>query len=288
MQGRIIKIVSNQYTVLQENKEIVLCVAMGKVRLQCQPVVGDFVEIDHLEGQIGIQKVLKRKNEMIRPAIANVDQALVVMSAKEPDFSTQLVDRLLFLVQHAQIEPVLIITKMDLVNQDDPLYTVIEDYRKSGYQVILCQKDQLEDELAAVLKDKVTVLTGQSGVGKSSLLNKLNPDFQIHTQQISKALGRGKHTTRHSELHPVAGGWVGDTPGFSSLDFNHMSLEELNDCVKEFQVYLQACRFRNCLHENEPGCAVKAAVENHEVSAIRYRHYLEVMKLIKSRKERYL
>lgn len=287
MQGRIIKIVSNQYTVLLQDERIVPCVAMGKVRLQIQPVVGDFVEVDQLEGQLGIQKVLERKNQMIRPAIANVDQVLIVMSCKEPDFSSLLVDRLLFLVQHAGIEPVIIITKMDLAVANDTIYQDIADYQKSGYSVVLCQMDQLDNELAKVLKGKVTVLTGQSGVGKSSLLNRLNPDFQIQTQKISKALGRGKHTTRHTELHQVAQGWVADTPGFSSLDFSHMSAEELAASVREFQPYLNQCRFRNCHHINEPGCAIKTALEKKEISEVRYQHYLEVYQMIKNRKERY-
>ncbi len=287
MQGRIIKIVSNQYTVLFENQTIVNCVAMGKIRLQGQPVVGDRVLAEKLHDQFGIQQILPRQNELIRPAIANVDQALVVMSAKEPDFSSQLVDRLLFLIQHAEISPVLILTKMDLVCDGDPLYELIADYRRSGYTVVLCRKDALDEELAGLLKDKVTVLTGQSGVGKSTLLNRLNPDFQLATQQISKALGRGKHTTRHTELHPVAGGWVADTPGFSSLDFSFLSAEELAWSVQEFRPYLGQCRFRNCFHADEPGCAVKQAVRNGSISSIRYEHYLEVYRLIKNRKERY-
>lgn len=288
MRGKIIKIVSNQYTVFLENKEIVLCVAMGKVRMQKQPVVGDYVEVEALQGQVGIQKILPRKNELIRPAIANVDQALVVMSAKEPDFSSQLVDRLLFLIQHASICPILVITKMDLVqDENDPLFEVIEDYRKSGYTVLECRKEAADESLACLLKDKVTVLTGQSGVGKSTLLNHLNPDFKIETQQISKALGRGKHTTRHSELREVKGGWVADTPGFSSLDFSFMSVDELTHSVKEFQAYLGKCRFNDCRHVDEPGCAIKEALEEGKISKLRYAHYLEVYRLIKNKKEKY-
>lgn len=287
MQGRIIKIISNQYTVLTEENEIQSCVAMGKLRMQTVPVVGDFVEIQRLEGQWGIQKILPRQNQLIRPAIANVDQALVVMSAKEPDFSSQLVDRLLFLIQNAGIEAVLIVTKMDLVSEKDELLKVIEDYRNSGYQIVLCAKDKPNQQLSMILKDKVNVLTGQSGVGKSTLLNQLNPDFQLETQSISKALGRGRHTTRHTELHPVAGGWVADTPGFSSLDFDHMTLDELVGSVREFQPYLNQCRFRDCRHIDEPGCAIKAAVKDQKLSAIRYQHYLEIARMIKRRKERY-
>lgn len=288
MRGKIIKIVSNQYTVFLENGQSVLCVAMGKVRMQKQPVVGDYVEVEAFEGQVGIQKILPRKNELIRPSIANVDQALVVMSAKEPDFSSQLVDRLLFLIQHASICPILVITKMDLIqDENDPIYLEIEDYRKSGYTVLQCHKEAADEALASLLKDKVTVLTGQSGVGKSTLLNHLNPDFKIETQQISKALGRGKHTTRHTELREVKEGWVADTPGFSSLDFSFMSIEDLTNSVKEFQEYLGKCRFNDCRHVDEPGCAIKEALEQGKISKIRYAHYLEVYRLIKNKKEKY-
>ena len=290
MQGRIIKIISNQYTVLTEENQFVLCVAMGKVRLQMQPVVGDFVEIEKLEGQTGIQKVLPRINQMNRPLIANVDQALIVMSAVEPEFSAQLVDRLIFLVCHSQIRPILVVTKMDLVKDKSLILEQIEDYRRSGYLTILSSEHQIESEekqLRKILLDKVTVLTGQSGVGKSSLLNRLNPDFQIRTQGISKALGRGKHTTRHSELLPVAGGWVADTPGFSSLDFNHMSLEDLRAAIRDFAPFQKECRFRDCSHFDEPDCAVKAALQAGKLSSNRYNHYKEVAYLIKTRKEKY-
>ncbi len=287
MRGRIIKIVSNQYTVLIDDN-IVECVAMGKVRLQKTPVVGDFVEAEQLDGQIGIQKILPRTNELIRPAIANVDQVLLVMSAKEPEFSSQLVDRLLFLIHHAGIQPILVITKMDLAKDDSNLEVQIKDYQKSGYQVICVDKSNVASQLPQYLKDKVTVLTGQSGVGKSTILNQINPEFKIHTQAISKALGRGKHTTRHTELHKVADGWVADTPGFSSLDFNNLSLEDLRDSVMEFNAHKEGCRFRNCMHLEEPGCAVKEAIEKNTCSKIRYQHYLEVIYLIKNKKERYL
>ncbi len=288
MRARIIKIVSNQYTVLDENHNIIECVAMGKLRKdEIIPVVGDFVEIEKLDGQVGIQKIHERSNQMIRPAIANVDQILIVMSAKEPDFSSQLVDRILFLVGNAGIKPVLVVTKMDLLNDDSPVHQEVSDYIQSGYDVITCSKDDVKEKLMNTLADKITVLTGQSGVGKSTLLNQFDANFNIITQEISKALGRGKHTTRHSELHPVAQGWVADTPGFSSLDFAHMSLEDLKQSVFDFKPYQDGCFFRDCLHLKEPKCAVRKAIEDQKCSRVRYEHYLEIVQVIKNRKERY-
>ena len=285
MIGRVIKIVSNQYTVLYEN-ERVEAVAMGKLRLKQSPVVGDFVKLERLEGKMCIQAIEKRKNQLIRPSIANVDQAMIIMSMVDPGFSCQLVDRLLILIQHAGIQPFLVITKVDVCPMSDQMREWIEDYRCSGYQVILHAKGAQNEELMSLLKDKITVLTGQSGAGKSSLINTYLPDFEIQTQEISKALGRGKHTTRHTELHDVCGGWVADTPGFSSLEFDRMSVQDLKDAMWEFDK-AEPCKFRDCVHENEPGCGVKKGVEEKTISSIRYQHYLEVLHLIQNRKEKY-
>lgn len=281
MKARIIKIVSNQYTVVTSTNERFLCVAMGKVRLQKTPVVGDFVEFENYHDKYAIEKIEERKNYMIRPAIANVDQAILVMSCKDPDFSTILVDRLLFLIQMANIHPILCVTKLDLVDDNDPVFREIDDYRKSGYQVLSCGKEKLDDELAKVLKDKITVLTGQSGVGKSTLLNTLDPNFELKTQETSKALGRGKHTTRHTELHQIASGWVADTPGFSSLDFSHYTPEYLAESILEFKPYIGKCKFRDCIHQNEPGCAIKEEVEKNKISKTRYEHYLQCIAMMK-------
>lgn len=281
MKARIIKIVSNQYTVVNAENERFLCVAMGKVRLQKTPVVGDFVEFENYQDKYAIERIEERKNSMVRPAIANVDQAILVMSCKDPEFSTVLVDRLLFLIQMAKIHPILCVTKMDLIEENDPVYEQIEDYRKSGYQVLSCGKENLDEELAKVLKGKITVLTGQSGVGKSTLLNTLDPKFELRTQETSKALGRGKHTTRHSELHEIAMGWVADTPGFSSLDFTQFTPEYLAESILEFKPYIGKCKFRDCIHQNEPGCAIKEAVEKNIVSRTRYEHYLQCIALMK-------
>lgn len=284
--GTIIKNISNQYDVLFENGHIESCVAMGKIRLDKKPLVGDHVLVEEFDSKLGIQKILERKNSLLRPAIANVDQAIIVMSTYEPDFSSTLVDRLIFLIEYEDIKPVICITKMDLVKEDDPIYEIIEDYRKSGYQVYTTGKDFDESEIIDCFKDKISVLTGQSGAGKSSLLNRINPDFMLHTQQTSKALGRGKHTTRHCQLFPIGSGWVADTPGFSSLDFSRMDLMKLKNKIQDFNID-ESCRFKDCIHINEPDCAVKRYVQEGKISSIRYQNYKDVAHLIQQSKRGY-
>ena len=284
MNARIVRILSKDYTLLLEDGTRVAAVAMGKLRKNGSPVVGDLVEAEILHGTWGIQKIYPRRNCLIRPACANVDQALIVMSVKDPDFSPALIDRLSVLITHAGITPLLCITKCDLGISEETAERIAE-YERGPMKVLRTAKDSLNPEVAEVFRDRITVLTGQSGAGKSTLLNEINPEFRLETQEISKALGRGKHTTRHSELHEVAGGLVADTPGFSSLDFSHMQAEELDDAVPDFAPYIGRCRFNDCVHENEPDCAVKQAVQDGRISRTRYSSYLDMLKLIRSRKE---
>lgn len=278
-QALIIKNISNQYTVTF-NDEVHIAVAMGKLRLGKRPVVGDYVRIEFTEGKWVIQEVLERKNELKRPLVANVDQALIVMSAKEPDFSYTLVDRLIFLVSYEKIEPIIVINKTDLISQKE-LKEIQEEYERAHYQVFTSQKEDTEVPFVSILKDKITVLAGQSGVGKSSLINRIDESFALKTSEISKVLGRGKHTTRHNELHKIADGWIADTPGFSSLDFKHLDVNRFAMSVPDFKEYWSTCRFRNCIHINEPGCAVKKAVEEEKISKKRYKHYVEIIDQIK-------
>ena len=283
MIGRIIKIISNQYTIVDENDNIYQCIAMGKVRLQMTPFVGDKVEVVKFDDKYGIEKIYPRDNFMIRPAVANIDQLIIVMSAMEPCFSETLVDRISFLATHANIKCLLCITKMDLVDDMDE---IIAKYQKI-MPVVTCGKDDMDEKLKDIIDGKISVLTGQSGVGKSTLLNNLNPDFKLATQEISKALNRGKHTTRHCELHKVANGYVCDTPGFSSLDFSKMSTYDLANSVIEFKEYIGKCKFNDCIHENEPGCAIKEALKANKIAQSRYNNYLSVLQMIKQRKEKY-
>ncbi len=284
MKAQVVKIISNQYTVMDSSKKRIQCVAMGKLRLHQSPVVGDFVEIKEHTDVVGIEKVYPRINEMVRPAIANVDQAIVVMSAIDPDFSCVLIDRLMFLIQYARIKPILCVTKLDLIDKNHQVYEWIEDYKRSGFEVLECGFNDPDEKLSEILKDRVTVLTGQSGAGKSTLINGIDPSFNLNTQAISKALGRGKHTTRHSELHEVAQGLVADTPGFSSLDFSHLDPRELSEVIHDFKPFISDCKFRDCIHLNEPHCAIKKAVESGEISSIRYKNYIDCLEMIEKEK----
>lgn len=284
----LIKQISNRYTLLDENHKRLIALAAGKMKLKESPMVGDWIEYQIKDDQVVMQSFEKRRTVLRRPVIANVDQALIVMSARKPDFSTQLVDRFVWLIKNAGISPVLIVTKMDLILEDDPIHYALKQYEKEGLSVIRVYRGQEIIGLEDVIAQKISVLTGQSGVGKSTLLNRLNPEFVLHTQEISKALGRGKHTTRHVELYEVAQGWVADTPGFSSLEFNAIPLDQLSYLVSAFNPYRDQCHFRNCLHINEPKCAIKQAVQDQKIDADRYQHYTEVVQLIQNAKEIYL
>ncbi|MFV0381303.1 MAG: ribosome small subunit-dependent GTPase A [Breznakia sp.] len=286
MIGIIIRIISNRYEVFSKERRYE-CVAMGKLRKGKSPVVGDVVDFEKLEDVYGIQRIHPRQNELKRPLIANVDQAIIVMSAKKPEFSTVLIDRLIFLIANANITPILCVTKMDLLDKDDIVHKKIEDYRKSGYEVYVSGKDMDIAPLKKMVAHKTSVLTGQSGVGKSSLLNRLDDTLQIKTQTISKALGRGRHTTRHSELFSLYEGWIADTPGFSSLDFSDVEGLRLAQVIPDFRIYNGMCKFNDCLHIDEPACAIRAKVESGDIVKYRYLHYKEVMEYIKTLESKY-
>ena len=249
------------------------------MRLKESPVVGDIVEYEQVEDSYRIHRILPRKNRLLRPAISNVDQALIVTSCKDPDFSVHLMNRLIFLVCLSDVEPILCITKMDLLAEDEKkqLQTLLNQYRKAGYTVLITYPGSDDGDLRQILKGKESVLCGQSGAGKSSLLNRLNPNFLLQTQEISKALGRGKHTTRFCQLHEVAQGWVADTPGFSSLDFSRMDIHHLDEKIKDFQPYLHGCRFSDCKHINEPDCQIKEAVQSGKINASIYEDYCQII-----------
>jgi ribosome biogenesis GTPase / thiamine phosphate phosphatase len=291
-EGKIIKALSGFYYVLS-GKEIVQCRGRGVFRKnKINPLVGDYV-IYQAENDIDgyILEVKDRKNELVRPPIANVDKAILVFSAVEPDFSTSLLDRFLVLIEFNQITPIICITKIDLLDQQQKakIDQFVSDYQKAGYTVILTSSEtELGiEELMPFLEGGISVFAGQSGVGKSSLLNVLRPDLDIKTDDISTHLGRGKHTTRHVELIEVGNGFVADTPGFSSLEFTDIEIEQLPYCFPDIAVQGEQCKFRGCLHLKEPKCAVKEAVAIGVIPEYRYKHYQEFLQEIKERKPRY-
>lgn len=275
----ITRIVSNRYSVYFDG-EFIIATAMGKLRLGDKPVVGDHVHVEELDGKWVIQKVLERRNQLIRPLVANVDQALIVMSAKEPDFSFTLVNRLIFLVALQNINPIIIVSKGDLADADLKK-AITAEYENHGYTVIMSGQDISTEPLEALMKNKISVLAGQSGVGKSSILNRISDDLELNTQEISKALGRGRHTTRHNQIYPLCGGWIADTPGFSSLDFSTVDPMELSQSVPDFVPYIGECKYRDCMHIQEPGCIIKEKVESGEISKQRHQDYLDCLTLIK-------
>lgn len=276
LQGRIIKIISNQSAIEFEGKQVIAR-PRGKMKLEKSPLVGDLVEFEKIDDTYRIHRILDRKNQLLRPAIANVDQALIVTSLKDPDYSCHLLNRLIFLVAIAGVEPVICITKSDLLNKDNDIFEDLKHYKDAGYKMVFTHPGSDDNELKEVLDGKVSVLCGQSGAGKSSLLNRLDPSFKLNTQEISKALGRGKHTTRYCELHHVANGLVADTPGFSSLDFTRLDTSHLDRLILDFKPYLDTCRFKDCLHINEPDCGIKQALEDGKINPSIYEDYKQIM-----------
>ncbi|WP_249869828.1 ribosome small subunit-dependent GTPase A [Oceanobacillus saliphilus] len=291
-EGRIVKALSGFYYV-QSGDKIYSCKGRGVFRnRKITPLVGDFVQFEESNpGEGYIMEIEKRTNELVRPPIANINQAIIVSSAVSPDFSTLLLNRFLVLIESKDIEPLIFITKIDLIS--DEKREEMENYRqlfeKIGYSVELLSSKQPDNipELEHYFAGKVSVFAGQSGVGKSSLLNVLKPSLLLKTAEISKSLGRGKHTTRHVELMEINGGLVADTPGFSILEFSEIEAEELTDCFPEMRAIKENCKFRGCMHHKEPKCAVKEAVENEEIPRFRYEHYLSFLEEIQDRKPRY-
>lgn len=292
-EGKIIKALSGFYYVRNEDGEIIQCRGRGVFRKnKVTPLVGDNVVYQAENETDGyILEVFERKNELVRPPIANVDQAILVFSAVEPDFSPLLLDRFLVLVEFNDIKPIICISKTDLTT--DKMSAEIEKYasiyKDIGYDVLLTStkaKDGV-DKLLPFLDSQISVFAGQSGVGKSSLLNSLRPDLELKTNDISTSLGRGKHTTRHVELIEVGNGLVADTPGFSSLEFMTIEADELSYCFPEIYDHGANCKFRGCTHTSEPKCAVIRGLEEGEIQQFRYDHYVIFLEEIKERKPRY-
>ena len=289
MKGKIIKALSGFYYVASED-EIFQTRARGNFRnRKITPLVGDEVIFESSNQTDGyLLEILPRKNELVRPPVANVDQGVVVTSLVEPNFSYNLLDRFLVTLEFEGIEPIIFLTKADLVKDLAAMKAIEETYQAIGYHVIT-SKAEGEDllELQRYFPERITVFMGQSGAGKSTLLNRIVPELALETGVISESLGRGKHTTRHVELLPICDGLVADTPGFSSIDFLEIEAVELPKLFPDFLAVAANCRFRECMHLNEPDCAVKQGVAANEIAETRYKNYVQFLEEIENRRPVY-
>ncbi len=313
MTGTIIKQISNLYTVLTDEETVLEVRAKGKLRymqvdgnspfyksvssktkkdmkrMQIEPKVGDRVDLNMRDDTILIDNIHTRKNDLYRPDVSNVDQMLLVFSGIRPDFNEALLDKFLVILEMYRIDTRIVLTKTDLMGKTllEEVLKTLSYYASIGYPYVAVNPKTKEglETIKELLKDKITVVAGQTGVGKSTLLNRLIPHLALETQDISEALGRGKHTTRHTELFSLAGGLIADTPGFSKLSFEHIAETDLKHYFKEFVTY--TCKFSSCLHIHEPSCGVKEAVLKGHILRSRYESYVSFYEAIKGQKKTY-
>lgn len=280
MNGKIIKLLSGVYTVTTSEGDI-LCTAKGGFRKQgISPVPGDCVEISVFsDGSGRIEKILPRNNYLIRPNVSNVDALCYVSSYSKPTPFQYMIDKMLVISQSVGIEPILIFNKVDLDDEGD-VQSLVDLYKSIGYSVfcVSAETGAGVESLRDALAKKTVIFAGNTGVGKSSIINKLFPDLCLKTGEISDKLGRGRHTTRHIELFPMGDGYLADTPGFGTLELDGYSIEstKLETCFPEFNPYLSDCCYLNCAHINEKDCGVRKAVENRSISAGRYESYRQM------------
>lgn len=290
MRGKIIKGIGGFYYVHAEDGVVYECKARGIFRREnIKPLVGDLVEtevLDRTERTGNILEILPRKSRLIRPAVANIDQALVVFAIVKPEPNFNLLDRFLIMMEQQDLPCIVCFNKSDIAS-DRERQELQRAYETCGYRVLFIsvrEKEGLE-EVRTLLQGRTTALAGPSGVGKSSLINYLYPQAAMETGAISKKIDRGKHTTRHSELFVLdKESYIMDTPGFSSLMLFDMEKEDLKDFYPEFREYGEECRFRGCVHISEPGCGVKEAVSAGKISDVRYHNYTVLYEELKDRK----
>lgn len=290
MQGKIVKGIAGFYYVNVVESGLYECKAKGVFRKdKLKPLVGDDVKIDVLDEakkKGNITEILPRKNELIRPAVANIDQALVVFAVARPKPHLNLLDRFLVMMEAKGIPLILCFNKTDIA-KDTSIEELLSIYSTGGYQVIFTStvEDENIDELKNLLKGRLTAVAGPSGVGKSSIINRIQSNVNMQTGTISEKIERGKHTTRHSQLIMIDNeSYIMDTPGFSSLYTNEFEKEELKHYFPEFAPYEGTCRFHGCDHVHEPGCAVRAALEEGKIAESRYQNYLEMYQELKDKR----
>lgn len=290
--GQIRQSLSGYYDIFSEGKTY-RTRARGNFRKKGQtPLVGDYVEFKaDNENEGYVLKILERKNQLVRPPVANVDCAIVVTACVEPDFSSNLLDRQLVMLSENEIVPILYFSKADMMDETTKERMLpVFDYYSKYYRTVVSEKNMADEELVSALLEEagnVLVVMGQTGAGKSTLLNRLDPKLKLETGEISKALSRGRHTTRKVSLMDVKGHLIADTPGFSSFELREIEKERLSSLFEDFNEYSPQCRFRGCLHLNEPDCAVKAAVLEGKILESRYENYKLFQKMIQEQKPRY-
>ena len=270
--GLIIKSISGEYKVITDDRQEFICKPRGLFRYkESTPKVGDIVDFDPKKRVI--LRIHPRRNELDRPIIANLDKVFLTFSVREPDLNLNLLDRLLSIVEYNDIGVVIVFTKLDLLADKAEILPIKEYYERIGYTVYTSGFGLPYDEIKAEVDGNVCCFAGQSGVGKSTLLNFFDHTLNLKTGEISEALGRGRHTTRHTELLSVGTGWVADTPGFGNVDFPFDDLLTLSHSFVEFFEESPNCKFRLCLHLEEPGCRVRELAEAGEILWTRYQNY---------------
>lgn len=283
-------LISGEYTLYDVTKK---CSFLAKPRgvfrnNQTTIKVGDYVEYEEGNPFAIITKVDKRRNDLIRPMIANVDQAIVVTSLKEPDLNLNLLDRFLAILEYNDIAPILIFSKVDLLKESEveEVKPITDYYKQIGYPTFITTTNEnaINDVISPYIKNKISVMVGQSGVGKSSIINLIDNSFNLKTGEISKALNRGKHTTRYTALLPYDGGWIADCPGFGAIDLTEFDEKTLSQSFKEFFEQSEQCKYSGCLHLNEPGCFIKKEVEKKHILQSRYENYVLLQQEIKKNK----
>lgn len=288
IKGQIRKAISGFYYVHADGKTYQTRGRGNFRNRKITPLVGDQVLFESENKTDGyLLEVMPRKNQLVRPPVANVDLGVVVTSLVEPNFSYNLLDRFLVTLEYESIDPVIFLTKTDLASNEQQIDEIKQTYETIGYPVIVPKYPGDTAELIRYFPERLTVFMGQSGAGKSTLLNQISPDLNLETGEISDSLGRGRHTTRHVELLPLYDGLVADTPGFSSIDFLTIETTELPKQFPEFVSASNHCRFRECMHAKEPGCEVKRQVETGEIAQTRYENYLQFLQEVENRKPIY-